>query len=61
MLGMNRILLQINIKKTHVFMMKMHPIIMILMLIEYYYTKKATRNILLDKDIQIKWKFYHYN
>ena len=61
MLGMNRILWQINIKKTHVFMMKMHPIIMILMLIEYYYTKKATRNILLDKDIQIKWKFYHYN
>ena len=40
MLGMNRILLQINIKKTHVFRMKMHPIIMILMLIEYYYTKK---------------------
>ena len=42
-------------------MMKMHTTIMNLMLIEYHYTKKATKKILLDIDIQIKWIFCHYN
>ena len=53
MLGMNRILLKISIKKIRVFMMKMHTIIMILMSIEYYYTKVAI-NILLGIDIQME-------
>ena len=48
-------------KKTRVFMLKMLTIIMILMLIEYYYTKKARMNTLLDIDIQIRWILYHYN
>ena len=54
MLGTNPILLQINIKKTHDFMMRMHTIIMILLLIEYYYIKKVTIKMLLGIDIQMK-------
>ena len=53
MLEMNRILLKVSIKKIRVFMIKMHTIIMILMSIEYYYTKVAI-NILLGIDIQME-------